>query len=303
MTYQITFGTYTLPMPQNISDNFMNFVPSTDRIHGMDGGFDNYGPETAPREIGNVSVSFIVSTYDDTLLQGLLDELGKLAAYGKQELRKWPHGAASTAYRYCVAKFNNVSIGEDLAGPFERYKRVITVSFQVDDPMWYARAANAAEWAYTNGPDNLVWNTGGSLVWDGLQVNAIAITNYVTTQAFGYTGTARTPLQLTITTSAGQTLYNPRILLEFDGRVWYEARWQGVLSATESLVIDSVRRQLILLSSTRAPDQEYGNFWVNSADWLMVRPTVSQVGTIRIYTERSTDRGSVLMNWRTAYST
>ncbi len=303
MTYRITFGQYTLPTPQNINDNFMDFVPSTERIHGMDGGFDNYGSDTAPQSVGNVAISFIVSTYDETLLQGLLDDLGKLAAYGKQELRKWPHGASESAYRYCIAKFNNVSVGEDLASGFEQYKRVITANFQVDDPLWYQRAANAAEWAYTNGPDNLVWNTSGSQVWDGLQVNPISIVDYDTIQAFEYTGTAPTPLQLTLTTSAVQTLYNPHIILEFDNRVWYQARWQGVLSGGESLVIDSARRQLILLSAARPTDQEYGNFWVPSADWLMLRPTASQAGVLKVYTERSSDRGSILMNWRTAYYT
>lgn len=302
MTERIMFGKYDLPLPQSIDDNFTNFVPSTERIHGMDGGFDNYGWATGPQEIGNVAISFILDTEDEDAMQGLIDDFTKLAAYGKQELRKWPHGATTTAFRFCLAKFNNIAISEDLQTGFDQYQRTLTVNFQVDDPKWYQRPANAAEWAYTGGLDNLVWNTGGSQVWNGYTFSPISILGYATSQAVGYAGNAPTPLCLTLYTgTAPQTLYNPIIQIEANGVVVCEVRWQGVLTNGEALIIDSKRRQLWLLSTTRPPDEEYQNFWSSSADWLMIPPTETEVFTLKVYTERSADRGTIYLSWLDAY--
>ena len=38
MTTQVQFGEYVFPLPQNMDDNFLNFVPSTDRMPGMGDG-------------------------------------------------------------------------------------------------------------------------------------------------------------------------------------------------------------------------------------------------------------------------
>lgn len=296
MTTAITFGTYTFPEPQSISDNFMDFVPSTDRIPGMDGGFDNYGWDTAPAQIGNVAISFILANDDTTTLQTLIDQFSQLAALGTKELRKYPHGASSTQFRYCLAKFNNVTNTEDLTDGFDQYVRRITVNFQVVVPVWQRRLANAAEWAYSGGADNLVWNSG-TQYWDGMGAT-VNIAGYSAQLIVEYLGTAPSPLLVVLNTGAGQAIYNPRIQVHYDlTQPLFEVRWYGGISNGESLIIDSRRRQVILLSTTRPPNEEYGNLWVSSADWLQLLPNLAGSYNIQLYSERSTDAGVFRLSW------
>lgn len=300
MTRQIQFMDYIFPSPQSISDNFLDFVPSTERIMGMDGGFDNYGDETAPQQIGNVAISYILSTDNPTTMQTYLDAFSKLASYGRQELRKLPDGATTTQFRFCMAKFNNVSVSEDMAEGVDPYHRRLTVNFQVEDPMWYRRLANAAEWATSGGADNLVWNSG-TQYWDG-RGSFNAISGYLSSFGVVYGGSAPTPLVAVLTTTGGQSICNPGIQIWFEDRMHSEVRWNGCISNGEKLVIDSRRKQLWLLSTTKPPNQAYAQFATTYRHWLKLMPPRLTGDEIRVYCETGS-AGQIDVTWLEAFYT
>jgi hypothetical protein len=300
MTRQIQFYDYVFPSPQSISDNFLDFVPSTERIMGMDGGFDNYGDDTAPQQIGNVAISYILSTDSPTTMQTMIDSFSKLASYGRQELRKWPDGASDTQFRFCNAKFNNVSVSEDMAEGVDFYHRRLTVNFQVDDPMWYRRLSNAAEWATSGGADNLVWDSP-TQCWDG-RASLTSISGYLSTLNPTYSGQAPTPMIAVLSTTGGQTMCHPRIQVWFENKMHSEVGWNDCISAGEKLVIDSRRKQIWLLSTTRPPNQSYDQFWTTYRHWLKMMPQRSGGNEIRVYCE-SGSAGQIDVTWLEAFYT
>src|SRR5687768_4199120 len=101
---------YTFPTTQSqLRDNFSDMVPRTTRIPGADGGFDQFGEEKAPSEIGSVSVSFEQYADSNEDLQTKRDLVRAMAAWGVCTLHK-DCGAEGT--RYCSARVNSITMTE-----------------------------------------------------------------------------------------------------------------------------------------------------------------------------------------------
>ncbi len=127
----IKFGTYTFTFPQTFSDNFNNVVPSTDRIPGASGGFDNYGNETPPAEIGSVNLSFVLdATLGTKTIREMRDEVNALTHMGAQKLTWLAQDEIPDILRWCYAKVNNITMSKDFAN-HSQYRQRVQITFQV----------------------------------------------------------------------------------------------------------------------------------------------------------------------------
>lgn len=132
-SYLVSFGSYTFPTTQTqLRDNFYDVVPRTVRMPGMDGGFDQYGLQRAPKEIGNVSVTFDLLSETRDGMDALKDQIRSLAASGIQQLTK-QFGSAGT--RFCLARVSSVVMSE-IPGRNTTLKQSVTIDFQVAVPFW-----------------------------------------------------------------------------------------------------------------------------------------------------------------------
>jgi len=150
-----TFGNggaylYTFPTTQSqVRDNFSDVVPRTVRVPGANGGFDQFGLDPAPTEIGNVAVTFDIEVADPDLMQAERDEIRAMAAWGVQKLIKQ---CGDEGERYCWARVNSIGMTESPAGSQGSISTNIllrvTVDFQVAEPGWF---------------DDTAWDTPTSL--------------------------------------------------------------------------------------------------------------------------------------------
>ncbi|MCK6580366.1 MAG: phage tail family protein [Anaerolineae bacterium] len=142
----ISFGAYTFP--DSIAErgevlrwNFANGVPRTDRLPGMDGGYNPLGADAFPSEIGTVRYRFVLVADTPAEMTIKIDAVLAMARYGRATLTAETHGGDQ---RFCYGTVNNVSLSVDADVYSDKIVEVI-IDWQVSDPRWYSTSADSPQ--------------------------------------------------------------------------------------------------------------------------------------------------------------
>lgn len=139
MSYIVSFGDYNFPdRGIHLEANFADTVPRTTRLPGMDGGYDEFGDDPAPSEIGRVNARLRLNASGGSAMQAARDELRGLAAIGRGSLVMQPSGGtAAYAPRWAWARINSVSIPEKMPIITDAVQDA-SIDWQVSDSRWYS---------------------------------------------------------------------------------------------------------------------------------------------------------------------
>lgn len=167
MSRVISFGSYTFPdRLTQFDDNFGDAVPRTLRLPGMDGGYDQFGDDPAPTEIGRITLRLKVAqdgmdlASQGSAMQALRDDLRALTGMGRQVLTIEPSGG--TAQRWTWARANFVQINQKMPAISDRLSD-FTIDWQAADPHWYSDNANSGTAVAASGTaTDFTLNNGGN---------------------------------------------------------------------------------------------------------------------------------------------
>lgn len=265
--FSVTFAegadAYTFPAyDQAISDNFRDAVTHTERLPGMDGGFDAYLADDAPNEIGNINLSFklVADTRDD--MQALIDAVGRLKHLGKRKLTVQTQGTASP--RWCYARINNISISRRISEHTD-LAQTVQINFQVSDPHWVEDEESQAISASGTSTDATITNDG----------NAVALARVV------------------VTCAAGQTAENIKVRRIVSSTTVDEMAYTGVLIASDELEMDAQAKSVLLNDA-----DAYSAFAFTHPDWFRLMPGAN---TVRIIQANAGDACTVTVYWSNTY--
>lgn len=270
---------YIFPMTlQSYSDNFGDLVPSTQRLPGVDGGFDLYGDDPAPAEVGSVRLGYTLIATSRSGMDDLRDAVAAMKAWGKQRLFMQPTDPAD-AIRWTWAKVNNIQMAQEPSLHTDLWQPV-TVIWQCADPAWYGRGTEGKLWG------EMVWGTdkwGGAAAF---QAGSGQITNLADSVN---NGNAISLPRITIRCSAGQTATNPIIERVVSGVVKDRITYTGVLIAGDELVIDcrnvSVKKNGVGV---------YASIAAQHPDWMRLLPGSN---SLRVKFSYTTDAAGVRVTW------
>lgn len=234
--HALQFGTYVFLYPQSVNDNFKDLVPRTERMIGVSGGFDNYGSDPAPSEIGRIDVTFKLYAHSRDDMQALRDAVTQLAYQGKQTLTKTLQGALGS--RWCYARVNSISLPEDWAEHSDLLQTG-KIIFQVSDPHWYGSE-------------------------DSDVISALAVTQDATVV---HAGNSIAIARLVLTCGAGRTMVNPKVQRIVSGAVVDEVAFTGTVAASTSLIIDCQAKSV----KNNGVDA-YASFTFVHPDWIRLLP-------------------------------
>lgn len=161
MTRVLSFGAYLFDdVGVDFSTNFADLVPRTVRLPGLDGGYDEFGSDRAPGEIGSIRFSFWLQASTPAEMQGKRDALRRMADWGVQALTVEPE--PGVAERWCFCRVQNMQLPEQFAQRTRLNQRV-TITFQASTPRWYAASAESPYEAEAMGDeDSFALAVGGS---------------------------------------------------------------------------------------------------------------------------------------------
>jgi hypothetical protein len=253
--------TFYFPDASTFSDNFSNLVPSTKRLPGMDGGFDEYGVDVAPSEIGKVEIGLWLIASTPAEMTRLTDKANEMADWGVQKLFIQPYNT-DLIERWCNARINNISMSENADKSPERGMRV-QMTFQVADPYWYTLGTESPLY----GDANSIYGAFG-LVYGGSAVSPIVCNGLLTEAIVTAGGNATTLARITVTVPAGKTAENIRIQRLENGVVRDEVKYIGVLTPSDTLLING-RDTSIKLNNLDAYTQSFSFL---DPDWMRIKP-------------------------------
>lgn len=276
------FGAYTFENVQSYSDNFRDTVPRTVRLPGTDGGYDIFGPEAPPVQIGNVDISFVLVAYSRSDMQAKRDAVGALVWDGWDKLKKTPTGAADT--RFCVAKVNSIRMPEDRAGHSDLHQQV-QVSFQVAVPFWFVNEFEASEWGEGDS-----W--GQNVPWGGSPVSQ-ACSGLSTDISLTNDGNAVAIPRVQVSCGGAQTCEDVSIEHIVGGSAVETVEYTGVIGNSENLYIDC-RTKSVLYEAADA----YDDFDFDHPDWLRLLPGSN---TLRVKFKNSGDAATVYVRYLHTY--
>lgn len=142
MTRLLSFGDYQFrDTGVSLSWNFANLVTRTGRLPGVDGGFDEYGDERAPSEIGKIQATMWLKAFTAAEMTAARDAVAGMAAMGVQSLVIEPYRGG--AVRSCRARLDAFTHTETYA-QFPMQRQRITLNFQAAYPRWGAANADNA---------------------------------------------------------------------------------------------------------------------------------------------------------------
>jgi hypothetical protein len=287
----LTFDTYTIPKVQTFRTTFGDLVPNTVRMPGVSGGFDQYGSEAAPCEVGQVSVSFVLKSATREGMQALIDAVNALAWIGKRKLIFQPQG--TLPIRWCWARVNNISIPRQPAQQTE-YHQPVTINFQVGDPRWYSYRTNGNVWETTwkLGDAGVVLGTAAKLDRSAGLFSYTGLSNTISVTVEGNDIVyPRIVVQAFYTTSASAT--NITIQRLVGGTVVDSVAWAGTLINKDWLEIDCARQRMRHMHT-----DDYAHLTVLHPFWLRLRPGTN---TLRLLMENVSDRIYWVMHFHDPY--
>jgi len=265
------FGDYVFPDTQGAFDpRFSNVVQQTSRLPGLSGGFDEWGSDPAPSEVGSLSITYWLIAQNRSEITAMRDELFTLPGLGVKKLFMQP-ADQSELPRYCRARCINVQASEN-ADKIDLHQQV-TLNFQVAYPRWLRDEGQ-----------ELIWGEGtwGEQTWGG---------NYPT---FDLTST---PQDISITNDGNaealvRFLYTPTV---GGDDVFIERKVAGAAVefvsleqtlTTENIVNIDGRRLLVQVDGADAFD----DFSYDHPNYILLQPgantlsayTTSGEGTLRV---------------------
>jgi hypothetical protein len=132
LKYTGRWGSYTFPPQSSGSDNFLEVIANTQRIPGVDGGYDAFGTRRSNQAIGNINAEWWLQNGSMTTLR---DTVGAIAGWGKQRLFTDVWDNTRQDKRWTWARINNLRAPENVKTlPHQQQK--VTASFQVNEPGW-----------------------------------------------------------------------------------------------------------------------------------------------------------------------
>ena len=278
---------YTFPDTlQEYRDNFGDCVPHTRRLPGMDGGFDQFGDEAAPIQIGKVTQAWFLVAETRPEMDALRDAVWAMAAWGKALLWMQPTDP-SEAERFCWARVNNIQMPKREHEHTDLFQRVVTV-WQVDDPHWYVQGNEAPIW----GDGVSKWGDGVSKWGGSAPLQSVSGTETTLATATNNGNAVALP-RVTIYVESGQSCQNPTLQRIVNLQVVDEISYNGTLTAGDILEINC-RGGSVLLNKADA----YANFSYSTPDWLRLPPGNSE---LKFRMANSTDACKVAVRWYDTY--
>lgn len=142
----LSFGAYTFPdsIPERgtiLQTNFSNGVPRTDRLPGMNGGYDALGDDPFPAEVGSVRYRFVLVADTPAEMADKIDDVMEMSRYGRAVLTMETQGGDE---RFCSAKVNNIGLPIEADVYSERIVEV-TVDWQVANPRWFSNSPDSPQ--------------------------------------------------------------------------------------------------------------------------------------------------------------
>jgi hypothetical protein len=272
----LTFGDYNIPGLQRYSDNFNDVVQRTVRRPGLDGGFDLWGAERLPKEVGSIQASWWLQAGDVGAMRGLLDEVKGLQWIGEQRLVMDPEDG--TATRFANAKVINIRAPWNVANAPHRQIRV-DVSFQCAEPYWQTLGTGAPRWGQFRWGDGSRWGGG----------TPVTVTGASTDLTVTVGGNAPTFANVVLQQGGGTSCENPTIQRIKDGVAVDEVAYAGTLSGTNQLVIDA-RANAVTLDGADA----FGALTFTRNHWLLLEPGDN---TIRVQFDNGGDESDVTVRF------
>jgi len=269
---------------QHYSANFGDLVTQTMRLPGVDGGFDQYGDETAPAAVGQVTLGFTLVTESRAAMTAARDAVRQMAQWGKKRLF-WQPTDPALPLRWTWARINYLGMGERPAEHSDLWQPV-TINWQCADPAWYGRGSEGKLWGELKWwglllPGGDCW--GGEAAWQAVSGQSTLLAT--ATNA----GNANSLPRISLVCGAGQSATNPVIERVAAGVVRDRAQYTGTLSAGDELAIDC-RSARVTLNGAGV----YAALSVTHPDWLRLAPGAN---TLRLRMAYTTDACSVRVRW------
>lgn len=254
------FGTFEFQNKAiRVTKNFANVVPATVRLPGLDGGFDEYGIEASPSEIGNITVELMLNESNPTEMQRKRDAYLGLAALGTRRLY-FDTLDYRAGQRWVYAKVNNVQMSDNF--PQQTHTRItVTINFQVVYPRMFTDV----------GDDGSLY--GGAIFGDA---DAIFGGGVGLSQACSGTSTSFSapnagnadayPL-IFISTATGQTAQTPILERLVNGVVIDSLTFSQTLNANFTLRIDCATKTVLYQGV-----ESYINLTALNGEWMRLPP-------------------------------
>jgi hypothetical protein len=269
-----------------IRDNFRDVVPRTSRLPGLSGGFDEYGTDRAPNEIGNVQVSFWLLAENEIEMEAKKLALGRMKVFGKKLLFKQPEDEYQTE-RYTEARVNSIDFNEAAGQRPDRYL-MVTVNFQCDNPFWYTIGTEAFKLG-----DGTLLGSGAALGGTPIEQTLTGLDN-----SFSLTpsGNDITYARFTIEIPATKSATNIRIQREVASLVVDQVAWAGTLVAADILEINCRA-----LSIQKNGNDAYGaDFTFITSAWFRLIGGIPN--TIRVRMANASDQINLKVRFFEAYN-
>lgn len=280
MADTIEFAGYTFDNVQAINDNFGDILRATERVIGVDGGFDSRGFGRGWGPVGLVTVTFEIISYTANEMYSKRDAVRALATKKKQKLKWTPDGGTE---RFCFARARVPDVPVNLA-TLPNLKQVLQVEFEVDDPHWY----QVLDGTFVFGTSQF----GGSDVLGGGTSSAVTGSGDIPITA---NGNARTLPIISLKCGAGQQVSVPRFSIKQDGLIDAAIQFDGTLQAGDLLVIDCRRRRATLNSVAVYDKISHPK---QRAYWGRLMPGAN---TISVKFATGTDAGTVSVSYWEAF--
>ncbi|MCK6578120.1 MAG: phage tail family protein [Anaerolineae bacterium] len=247
MSRIVSFGAYTFPNTgYSLINNFGDGVPRTDRLPGLDGGYDAYGDDPAPVEIGRVTWRFRLLAGSPAAMTLLRDQVRRMQSYGRALLTLEVDDGTQ---RWCYARVHNIQMADTVIAPSTRAQEVV-IDWQVSDPRWYSTNA------------------------DSPQVEACS--GAATTFTVVNNGTAAALAKISIDPGTAISASGLTVQRLVDSVAIDEAEYAAALLATDALVIDAQT-----LTVTKNGSDAYSNdFSANHPAWMRLLPGSNTIKVI-----------------------
>jgi hypothetical protein len=267
----------------SLVDNFRNARLRMSQLPGVSGGYDEYGDDAAPGEVGSVQLSFWVHADTPVQMRARLDALGQMADWGLLRLYKTTMDGGE---RFCEARLQNLTYSQK-AAELPRKRMQVQVTFSVPNPVWLTLSTEEATWG-----GGQTW--GGGAIWGGSANPATLVDGVSSEITVSVGGNAAVQPRILITAQSGESCEDVALERVVDGQVADRVAYEGVLTDSDELEIDC-RGLTVTLNGADA----YGDaFAALRGRWmrLMAGPNV-----IRVVMANASDAASVRVLYNEAY--
>lgn len=246
----------------NLANNFGDVVTQTVRMPGMSGGFNQYGNEPPPSEVGSINYSFWL--YYNTPAEGVTarDNLFKMADWGLQKLFMLPQNDSGQDERWTYAIVNNIHANFNSQN-LNQKRMLVSMTFHVPDPFWMSATETEVEF-YPTAATTYTFTVGGSVRTQP----RIALFSAQSGITIGSAGINLPNLKVLIGGTAGSSIVNPKIVRIESGVETHRMNYTGTLSTSGEYLVLECREQTCKETGVNT----WGNLTRTRAEMLMLSP-------------------------------